>query len=61
MFNLNYATMPILTIMQDGYLSEFIIYEIASKMNPDIILQMPKDFQDRIREYVERYVVVDLD
>ena len=51
----------IMNILEDGYLDEFVIYEIASKMNPDVVLQLPKNFQVRIKEYLEKYVIKDLD
>ncbi|NUQ81387.1 MAG: tetratricopeptide repeat protein [Bacteroidetes bacterium] len=50
----------ILKIANDGYLDEFILYEIASQMNPNIVLSVPGKYKDRIREYVERYVITDL-
>lgn len=57
----NWYLDQILDIMKEGYLSEFGIYEIASKINPDIVLQMPKDFRERIKEYVKKYVIIDSD
>ncbi len=50
----------ILKIVKEGYLTEFVIYEIASKMDPDIVLKMPLNLRNRIREYVKKYVIVDL-
>ena len=45
-------------ITKEGYLDEFIFYEIASKMNPDIVLQLPREIRDSIKEYVKKYVIV---
>jgi len=45
-------------ITQDGFLDSFIIYEIGSKVNPNITLVLPKAARDDIRKYIRKYVVI---
>lgn len=47
----------LLEIMEAGYYSEFVLYEIGSRIMPYITLCLEDDRQERMREYVQRYVV----
>ncbi|MBN8705877.1 MAG: tetratricopeptide repeat protein [Bacteroidetes bacterium] len=46
-------------ITQDGLLDSFIIYEIGSRINPNITLILPDEIKEDIRKYIRKYVVVD--
>lgn len=46
-------------ITQDGLLDSFIIYEIGSRLNPNITLNLPDEIREDIRKYIRLYVVVD--
>jgi tetratricopeptide (TPR) repeat protein len=48
----------ILKIVEDGYLTEFLIYEFGSRISPDIVLMQPEEFQASMREFIAKYVVV---
>ncbi len=42
-------------IITDGYFIEFILYELAGKKWPTVLLILPRDQFRRIYEYVEKY------
>lgn len=43
---------------RDGYLHEWVIYEIASRFMPYVTLCLGEESRDRVRTFVERHVVV---
>ncbi|RMI13540.1 MAG: tetratricopeptide repeat protein [Calditrichaeota bacterium] len=45
-------------IIQDGYLEEYILYELASRMVPDVVLQSGPLVWKRVEAYIRKYVVV---
>lgn len=45
-------------IAEGGYFGEYIVYEIASRMHPDVTLTLPDEARSRIRSFIEKYVVV---
>ena len=45
-------------IAQAGYLSEFVVYEIWSRIDRHIMLKLRPKARERVREYIERFVVV---
>lgn len=48
----------IATIVKDGYASEMVAYEMASRIVPWGTLLLDESQKQRMREYVKRYVVV---
>lgn len=44
----------------NGWLSQYIIYEIGSRMNPDVTLTLNPDIRDSIREFIQEHVVVSI-
>jgi tetratricopeptide (TPR) repeat protein len=44
-------------IATDGYLAEFTIYEFGSRIIPQIVLLQPENVQQRMAEFVDRYVM----
>lgn len=45
-------------IFEDGYLDVYVIYEIASRMDPFITLRLPEKVRENIESYIRKYVVV---
>lgn len=45
-------------IVADGLLDAFILYEIGSKIDPNLILRMPADVKEEVRKYISKYVLV---
>jgi len=45
-------------IMDDDLLTGFILYEIGSRLFPDIVLQTPMAARKEVRGYINKYVVV---
>jgi Flp pilus assembly protein TadD len=45
-------------IVEDGAADEWIIYELGSLVDPQIVLKMPKTLQQGIHDFVARYVLV---
>jgi tetratricopeptide (TPR) repeat protein len=44
-------------IASDGLLGAFIVYEIASRISPDVTLLLADTERGEVRRYIERYVV----
>lgn len=44
---------------EDGYFPQFLIYEIGSRMVPDVMIMADKVQRTKMREFIRRYVVVD--
>ena len=42
-------------IIEADYISEFIIYELASKKAPSMMVLLPRDLFYRVAEYVEKF------
>lgn len=51
----------LIKILEDGYLDAFILYEIASRLNPHITLIQPEEVRERLREFIRKYVIVPAD
>ena len=45
-------------VFKDGLFNGFLIYEIASRMDPNMVLYQSKPAQDVLAEYIRRYVIV---
>ncbi|MBT5873151.1 MAG: tetratricopeptide repeat protein [Candidatus Latescibacteria bacterium] len=45
----------------NGWLSQYIIYEIGSRMNPDVTLTLNPDIRDSLREFIREHVVVSIE
>src|SRR5262249_35069211 len=48
-------------IVRDGLLDEFIVYEIGSRLFPDLTLLLADSQREQVRTFVERYVVSSTD
>jgi len=46
-------------ITQEGYLDDYIFYEICARMYPDFVLTMQSEIRDGLTEFIAKYVVVD--
>ena len=46
------------TIALEGYINEFVFYEMGSRIDPYIALQIPEAQRLRLHEYVTRYVLM---
>ncbi len=62
--NREYGTVPpdptmdrLMDIVRDHMLDAYVIYELGSRVYPDIVLLMPEDSRDLIFDYVNSYVV----
>jgi tetratricopeptide (TPR) repeat protein len=51
----------LIKILEDGYLNSFILYEIASRLNPHITLIQPEEVREHLREFIRKYVTVPAD
>ena len=45
-------------IAEAGDLNSFVLYEIASRMNPQVTLTLPEEARQSVREFIAKYVVV---
>lgn len=46
-------------IINDGYLTEFLIYELGTRVGPQMMLMQSDDLLSRMEEFVGKYVIVD--
>jgi tetratricopeptide (TPR) repeat protein len=44
---------------EDGYFLQFLIYEIGSRMIPDVMIMADQEQRIKMKEFIRRYVVVD--
>jgi hypothetical protein len=44
---------------EDGYFPQFLLYEIGSRMVPDVMIMADKEQRTKMKEFIRRYVVVD--
>jgi len=45
-------------IVKSDYIDGFILYEILSHLNSDVVLLMPQTVRDEVRSYINKYVIV---
>lgn len=45
-------------IVKDGMTTGFVLYEIGSRIDPQIVLRLDADVRAQVRKYVEKYVLV---
>ncbi len=45
-------------ILEDGFLDEYAIYELGSRLSPDFALLLPAAEKARLKEFIGKYVVV---
>ncbi len=46
---------PLNQIISDGFVTEFLLYELAGPKLPGVLLLLPRETFNRIVEYVEKY------
>jgi tetratricopeptide (TPR) repeat protein len=44
-------------ILKDGYFHELLMYEFASRVDPQVMMNQPREQQQRMEEFVAKYVV----
>jgi tetratricopeptide (TPR) repeat protein len=47
----------ILRILEEGYLTQFLLYEFGARINPLIMMTQPKEQQQKMEEFVARFVI----
>lgn len=45
-------------IADAGDLNSFVLYEVASRMNPQVTLTLPEEARQSVREFIAKYIVV---
>jgi hypothetical protein len=45
-------------IVADGFVEEFVLYEMASRIDPHFMLKVGEEARLRMREYIGRHVIV---
>ncbi|MFZ5444706.1 MAG: tetratricopeptide repeat protein [Myxococcota bacterium] len=47
----------LVTIVNDGLASSFVVYELGSRVDPQIVLHLDASFREQLARYVEKYVL----